>query len=199
MLSTTSKKIALLGILLATTVITNCGGPDIETVKEPVLGTEKYKLRGYGFANREKSVNAGLVISCNPVAKNNTVLNGTLYLGSIANEYTFDDKVKLFLEINGVRHPLQVVSISQSTGEIGKQFFKSLRTYATYKSLSFNINATLLNSITAPTLKIILAREISTTNTELVDILTLYPDEFDAKHSKTIEEFTQKCKLNVKI
>ncbi len=58
----------------------------------------------------------------------------------------------------------------------------------------------LLKHITpAANLKIILAREVGTTTIEQVDILTLHPDEFKSKHYKTIEDFTQKCNLNIKI
>jgi hypothetical protein len=201
MLLTISKKIKLMGALLATVIITNCGGPSIDTIKEPVLGTEKHRLSGYGFTNREKSVNAGFVVSCNPTSKNNTILNGSIYLGSISNVYSFDDKIKLFLEINGVRHLLNITNRSQDTSEVEKkQFFKALRTYVTVKSLSFEVDARLLKNITTTAnLKIILAREVSATTTELVDILTLHPDEFDSKHYKTIEDFTQKCNLTGKI
>ena len=176
------------------------GGLTIDTIKEPVLGTEKHSLGGYGFANREKSVHTGFVVSCNPNSKNNTILNGTIYLGSAANEYIFDDKVKLFLETTGVRHALNVSNISQSTSEVGKQFSKSLRSYVTEKSISFVMDAPLLKHIPpAANLKIILAREVGTTTIEQVDILTLHPDEFKSKHYKTIEDFTQKYKLNIKI
>lgn len=187
--------------ILATMVITNCGGPAIETIKEPVLGTEKHKLNGYGFTNREKSVNAGFVVSCIPTSKNNMILNGSIYLGSLSNEYAFDEKVKLFMEINGVRHLLNITNRSQDTREVGqKQFFESLRTYVTVKSLSFEMDARLLKSITNnANLKIILAREVGSTTTELVDILTLYPDKFNSKHYQTIEEFTQKCNVTGKI
>ncbi len=118
-----------MGALPATVIISNCGGLTIDTIKEPVLDTEKHSLVGYGFANREKSVRTGFVVSCNPNSKNNTILNGTIYLGSAANEYIIDDKVKLFLETNGVRHALNVSNISQSTSKVGKQFSKSLRSY----------------------------------------------------------------------
>jgi hypothetical protein len=185
----------LLGLLLS-----SCGGPDIETVKEPVLGTEKHKLTGYRFANREKTVNSELILSCSPTSKNKNVLNGTLYLGSLSNEYTFDDKVLLFLEVNGTRHTLNIISRSQSTGEVGKNFFKSTRVYVTSKSLSFDLDANLLNSINSSTsVKLVLAREIGTIAKETVDILVLHPDEFESKHYSTIDEFAQKCSLRTKI
>lgn len=201
MFNTPSKKTKLLAGILATMVITNCGGPAIQTIKEPVLGTEKHKLNGYGFTNREKSVNAGFVVSCTPTSKNSTVLNGSIYLGSLSNEYAFDEKVKLFIEINGVRHLLNITNRAQNTHEVGeKQFFECLRTYATVKSLSFEMNVSLLKTITnSANLKIILAREIGSSTTEHVDILTLHPDEFNSKHYQTIEEFTQKCKVTEKI
>lgn len=120
------NKSSLIAVLLSTIIISNCGGPNIESIKEPVLGTEKHKLSGYGFSNREKSVSAGLVLSCTPSSKNNTILNGTLYIGSLSNEYSFDEKVKLFLEINGIRHQLNVISRNQSTGELGKNFLNLL-------------------------------------------------------------------------
>ncbi len=120
----------LLGLLLS-----SCRGPDIETVKEPVLGAEKHKLTGYRFANREKTVNSELILSCSPSSKNKNVLNGTLNIGTLSNEYTFDEKVLLFLEVNGTRHTLNIISRSQSTGEVGKSFFKSTRVYVTSKSL----------------------------------------------------------------
>lgn len=194
----TKQKIYLsliLGLLMS-----SCAGPDIETIKEPVLGTEKHKLTGYGFANREKTTSAGLVLSCNPTAKNKNVLNGTLYIGSRSNEYTFDDKVLLFLEINGTRHPLNIINRSQSTGEVGKNFFKSTRVYVTTKSLSFDFDGNLLKSInSSSSLKIVLAREIGNVSKETVDILVLHPDEFESKHFSTLDDFTQKCSLKTKI
>lgn len=185
----------LLGLLLA-----SCRGPDIETVKEPVMGTEKHKLTGYRFANRERTVDAGLAVSCNPTAKNINVLNGTLYLGSRSNEYTFDDKVLLFLEINGTRHPLNIINRSQSTGEVGKNFFKSAQVYVTSKSLSFDLDSNLLKSInSSANIKLVLAREIGNAAKETIDILVLHPDKFESKHFSTIEDFTQKCNLKTKI
>jgi hypothetical protein len=187
--------IALLGLLA-----TGCGGPSIETEKEPVLGAEKHKLTGYPFSNREKTVNAGFVLSCKPSSKNLNVLNGSVYFASLSNEYTFDDNVKLFLEIDGIRHSLNIINRSQSTGEVGKSFFKSTRVYVTTKALSFDLDASLLTKFTASSnIKIILAREIGNTTKENVDILTLYPDEFDAKHYQTIEKFIEKCTLKTKI
>lgn len=185
----------LLGLLLS-----SCRGPDIETVKEPVLGIEKHKLSGYRFANREKTVNSELILSCSPSSKNKNVLNGTLYLGSLSNEYTFDEKVLLFLETNGTRHPLNIISRSQSTSEVGKSFFKSNRVYVTSKSLSFDLDANLLKSInSSANIKLVLAREIGSIGKEVVDILVLHPDEFESKHFSTIDEFAQKCSLKTKI
>jgi hypothetical protein len=200
MLNKRFKKTKLFMILLATVMINNCSGPEIEVFKEPVLGTEKYKLTGYKFTNREKSVNAGFVVSCNPNSKNNTRLNGTIYITSKSQEYTFDNKTKLLLEINGVRHLLNIISRAQNTDEVGKEFFKAARRYVTVKSLSFDIDVTLLKSITtASNVRIIVAREVSATSHEDVDILTLYPDEFESNHYKTIEDFIQKCNSNIKI
>ena len=194
-----TKQNKYLGLLLGL-LLSSCGGPDIETVKEPVLGAEKHKLTGYKFANREKTVNSELIISCSPSSKNNNVLNGTLNIGSRSNEYTFDEKVLLFLEVNGTRHPLNIISRSQSTGEVGKSFFKSTRVYVTSKSLSFDLDASLLKSINSSTkIKLVLAREIGTAEKEVVDILVLHPDEFESKHYSTIDEFAQKCSLRTKI
>ena len=194
-----TKQNKYLGLLLGL-LLSSCGGPDIETVKEPVLGAEKHKLTGYKFANREKTVNSELIISCSPSSKNKNVLNGTLNIGSRSNEYTFDEKVLLFLEVNGTRHPLNIISRSQSTGEVGKSFFKSTRVYVTSKSLSFDLDASLLKSINSSTkIKLVLAREIGTAEKEVVDILVLHPDEFESKHYSTIDEFAQKCSLRTKI
>ena len=190
--------LGLVGILLSTVIISSCGGPSITSIKEPVLGTEKQRLSGYALQNREKTVNANFVISCSPSAKNNTPLNGTLYLGSLSNEYTVDDKVRLFIEINGTRHLLNVISRSQNTSEVGKRFFKSTRIYSTQKSLSFEIDAKLLLGITPTSnLKFVLSREFGTLTKEYADILTLFPDEFESKHYTTLDEFAQKCNLRV--
>jgi hypothetical protein len=54
--------------------------------------------------------NTPLERCCAPSSKNNDKLNGSLYLGSLINEYTFDDKVRLFIEINGTRHQLNLIS-----------------------------------------------------------------------------------------
>lgn len=200
MLTKRLKKIKLSACLLATVIINNCAGPEIEAYKEPVLGTEKYKLKGYKFANREKSVNAGFVVSCNPNAKNNTTFSGTIYIASDSQEYNLDNKIKLLLEVNGVRHLLNIITHSQNTGELGKEFFKSARRYVTVKSLSFDMDVKLLKNITTTSnVRIILARETSATSAEQVDILILHPNEFESNHYKTIEDFIQKCNPNVKI
>lgn len=72
--------------------------------------------------------------------------------------------------------------------------------YATTKSISFEINAKYLNDITSTSnLKLILTREIGISLKEEADILTLFPDEFESKHFKTIDDFKEKCNLRVKI
>jgi hypothetical protein len=82
---------------------------------------------------------------------------------------------------------------------VGKSFFKSTRVYATYKALSFEIDAKLLLDITAASnLKFVLSREVGTSTKEYVDILTLFPEEFESKHYSTIDVFSQKCNLRVK-
>lgn len=193
-----TKKRFLLTALLGAVVITSCSSPSITTIKEPVLGTEKHQLSGYYFEDRSASTSANIRFSCRPDSKKNAdVISGTLTLGSRANEYTFDENIKLFLAIDNKRHELNIINRTQKTMEVNKSFLNIGKKYVTMKGIAFEGSPKLVQQIRSSSdLKLIVGRIIGNAQKEVVDILTLYPYEFTTDHDKKITEFLEKCSKN---